>query len=134
MTSIGDLLVDDEVRAQDLHGVLTLHPAQGLLDVVADVLGEVETHPRKRLGELLAHLLGEPLLGDVARPLAELLQRSEELDVVELGKVGAVVGTAELRDHGFDELAVRRSVLFRTRDFRILGAATEDAPHSPDVF
>ena len=63
-----------------------------------DHLREVEDDAGERLAELLRELLGHLLLGHAARPFVERAERREQLDVVEAGDVGAVVGAPELRD------------------------------------
>ena len=71
--------------------------------------------PGKACASSLRERVGQRLLGDAARPLVERLERREQLDVVEAGDVGAVVGAPELRDDR-DDLRVRA-----VREVAVLG-------------
>jgi hypothetical protein len=128
---LGVALVGLEIRPDHLDRILALHAAHGLFHVVADHLREVEDHAGERAGELLVQLVGELILRLAALPLSERRERGEQLHVVEAGHVRAVVGPAELRDHG-EDLGVL-AVLVGARDARVLGTAAQDGAHAAHV-
>ncbi len=113
---VGGGLQHLQVGAEQLDRVFALHARGGFLDVVLDVLGEVELHAREMALHVVGELLGQLLLGDVAGPGVERLQRHEEFGVEEAGGVGAVVGSTVLGHHGLD-----------------LGVALDQRPHAVDV-
>ena len=98
---VGVLLVALEVGAEDLDRVLALHAARRASSTLSLMICEkLKTTPGKASVELLVQLVGQLVLRHAARPLVERLERREELDVVEAGDVGPVVGAPELRDDG----------------------------------
>ena len=99
---VGLGLVDLQVGPGYLDAVLTFDAGDGLFDVVADVLREVEDDARESFLQLLLDMLGQLVFRQAARPLVERLERREELDVEEPGDIGAIIGAAELRDYGLD--------------------------------
>ena len=113
---------------------LTPDIASSTLSLIA--CEKLKMTPGNAVGELLRQLLGHALLGDAAAPLVVGLERREQLDVVEAGDVGAVVGAAELRDHRRDLGMVRcASSHFGGVDvaFGRARAAEQDGAHAADV-
>ena len=88
-----------QIVAVELDRVLALHAGHRFGNVVLQVLREVELDAGKFVLQLLRELRGQLLLVVRARPLADRLQRREELGVEQPGGVGAVVGAAMLRHH-----------------------------------
>ncbi len=89
-----------EIGAVDLDGILALHARRCLLDVVLDVLREGELDAGESLLQGVVHLGGELFLVHSLGPLVERLQRHEELGIEEAGRIGAVVRSAVLGNHG----------------------------------
>ena len=127
----GVLLVALDVGTEDLDRVLPFDAADGLLDVVADHLREVEDDPGERVGELLGQRVGELLFRQPAPPLGERPERREELDVLEAGHVGPVVGPTELGDDGEHLRGSAGSGRCTAPDDG--GQPAEDRAHAPDV-
>ena len=123
------LLVQAQIGAHHLRRVLALHAAHRLLDVVGDRLREVEVDAGEGLAQLPRQLPLQLVLRDAAPPSRRRLEGSEQLDVVEPGNVGAVVGPPELRDDGAD--LGNFPVRCVASAFR--GTAEQDAAHAPDV-
>lgn len=94
------LAQDIEVGTGDLDGNFSFHARERLLDIVCDHLREIGRHPwygpnprRDRSGQ--AFLVG-------VAPIAVRLQIGEDFHVVLTFGVGAVVETADMRDHVAD--------------------------------
>ena len=78
----------------------TISPA--LFHVVRDHLREIEHHAGKGASQVALHVVGERRLGYARAPFGGGTQGCQELDVVEAGHVGTVVGPPELRDDTLD--------------------------------
>ncbi len=76
-----------------------------LLHVILNRLGEIEVDPGN-IRQFLFNLFDQRMLrGNGGTPLFERFERDQELGVEEAGRIGSVVGTAQLRGH-VDHLGV----------------------------
>ncbi|OIQ81495.1 hypothetical protein GALL_367400 [mine drainage metagenome] len=91
-----------QVAAEQLDGILSLDAGGGFFDVVLDVLGEIEFHAGELILQRIGHLRRELFLVDAFRPGIKRLERYEEFRIEESRGIRAVIGSAVLRDHGFD--------------------------------
>src|SRR5262249_3116597 len=95
-----------------LDRVLALNAGGRFFDVVLDVLREIEVDAGKFRRQRVVDLLRQLLLIDAFGPGIERLQRHVEFEIEEPGRVGSVIGPAELRE-----------------DRHHLGEAPDDLPH-----
>src|SRR5262249_32960157 len=95
----GDPFQHAQIAPDDLDRVGSLDARKLLLDVVLNILREIQADPHKFVRKLRLQLFREVFFGQSGRPLFEWLERREQFQIVESGRVAAVVGPAMLRDH-----------------------------------
>ena len=98
---LAGLLERGQVGADELDGVGSLDAREGLVDVVADELREVEAQALE-VAELRGELLLDLLAGHPLSPFLHRAQRHVEFQVEEAGDVRPVVGAPDLGHHAPD--------------------------------
>src|SRR5262249_28085393 len=92
----GDPFQHAQIAPDDLDRVSSLDARKLLLDVVLDILREIEADPHKLVRKLRLQLFREVFFGQSSSPLFEWLERREEFQIVESGRVAAVIRPAVL--------------------------------------
>ena len=88
-----------QIIAVKLDRVFAFHAGDRFGNIVLQVLREIEFHAGKFILQLGQQLRSQYLLVMGVRPLACRFQWSEEFGIEQARGVGAVVGTAMLRNH-----------------------------------